>query len=109
MIIRTNTFETSTDLRDAFNDIETFWEGRKLYRKEQAQLAIGVFIAYGINHKRDICGAMKRLGFRAAYAKAILNRSTGNCPGHHRWRCNSQGIYSLFRQAETANSRSVLL
>lgn len=102
MIINMNTLETSTDLREAFDDIETLWEGRKLYRKEQAQLAIGVFIAYGINRKRDICGVMKRLGFRPAYAKAILDRSTGNCPEPHRWRCNSQGIYSLFEAAKAA-------
>ena len=87
------------DMRAIYNDIEALWAIHKLNRNEQAVVAIGVMIARGIDLRRRICGAMKRLGFKPSHAAVILNKSAGNDPERHHWKRNSQGVYSLLEVA----------
>jgi hypothetical protein len=102
MIINIKTTETRIDLREAYDDIEAIWTTKKFNRNEQALIAIGVLIAYGVDRKRPICGAMKRLGFKPSHAAVMLTKSAGNNPERHNWNCNSAGIYSLLGAAKAA-------
>lgn len=102
MILNIETTEASIDLSEAFADIETIWRRHRLNRNEQAVIAIGVLIAYGVNRRRQICGAMKRLGFKPSHAAVILKKSAGNNPQRHHWQRNSDGSYSLFDAAMAA-------
>jgi hypothetical protein len=99
---RITTTEISIDLEAAYCDIEAIWATQKLNRNEQALIAIGVFLAYGLDRKRQICGAMKGLGFKPAHAAMMLTKSAGNDPEYHHWKCNSEGSYSLFDAAKAA-------
>lgn len=102
MNINIKTTEIRIDLREAYADIEAIWANNKLNRNEQALLAIGVFLAHGLDRKRQICGAMKCLGFKPSHAAVMLTKSAGNDPARHHWKCNSAGIYSLFEAAKAA-------
>tara|TARA_R110000765_G_scaffold267578_1_gene366624 strand:- start:179 stop:487 length:309 start_codon:yes stop_codon:yes gene_type:complete len=102
MILNIKTTEICIDLREAYDDIEAIWANNKLNRNEQALIAIGVLIAYGVDRKRPICGAMKRLGFKPSHAAVMLTKSAGNNPERHHWNCNSAGIYSLLGAAKAA-------
>jgi alkylhydroperoxidase/carboxymuconolactone decarboxylase family protein YurZ len=102
MIINIKTTEARIDLREAYDDIEAIWTTKKLNRNEQALIAIGVLIAYGVDRKRPICGAMKRLGFKPSHAAMVLTKSAGNESEYHHWKCNSDGSYSLFDAAKAA-------
>ena len=90
MILNIETTEASIDLSEAFADIETIWRRHRLNRNEQAVIAIGVLIAYGVNRRRQICGAMKRLGFKPSHAAVILKKSAGNNPQRQRHRESNQ-------------------
>lgn len=84
------------DLQPAFDDIDELWTAHLLNRNEQAITAIGVLIAYGINRKRQLCGVMKRLGFKPSHIALMVIKSAGNDPERHHWYRDDQGFYRLF-------------